>query len=536
MNEPNWNLLPSQPREFFGLPNEFDRKTLKRAYNKLIRVYKPEKFPNEFQRIRAAFEQLENALRYGNVAVSAQELTAEYAWRPDASIAPKEIDKSPKPTKLSALQLLEKGSPAQVYQHLSKQKQKSPYDFFALATLADLVTQDQNLYFKWILTGIKEHANDPGLIALLYEFFKRERPAKLLTSMLMTTSKIVTNDRFYFITEKAWLRLLTQIPFSDFKRLLAQCESNLKIIRNDSQMVFYAEILKAAVWNADDEWFSQRLGFLNQNAARSGRLDYELEVLDVLNDYQKEYAASKGKCAIRDRIFESIKAYFQLEEAKGDAKVIECQNELVNDAHGLLSAFEKVTDTDPYMISVWSMINDDVAQRNGIRLGVGESPKREKSFRTQLFRLLQDLNETWQFGGKDFFFYLVLLFGSYFLVLVAPFFFLYNWLNGAIFLVALLLAVIGLVLNHFLLYPKTVLPIFQRYMARRVQRIYQRDWRDRFIQLFDATGATTNELLPVMARFLDNEDRFGGAITWLADLVYQDAGLKLYSMAAPFRR
>jgi curved DNA-binding protein CbpA len=62
---PDWRLLPHDPQAFFALPDEFDRKDLKRAYNRFLRQFKPEKHPAEFQRIRAAFEALDNRLRYG---------------------------------------------------------------------------------------------------------------------------------------------------------------------------------------------------------------------------------------------------------------------------------------------------------------------------------------------------------------------------------------------------------------------------------------------------------------------------------------
>ena len=56
VNEPNWNLLPEDPESFFGLERPFDLKDLKRSYSRLIKQYKPEKSPAEFQKIRAAYE------------------------------------------------------------------------------------------------------------------------------------------------------------------------------------------------------------------------------------------------------------------------------------------------------------------------------------------------------------------------------------------------------------------------------------------------------------------------------------------------
>ena len=68
--EPQWHLLPDQPEQFFSLTGEYDVRDLKRSYNALIRRFKPEKFPEEFQRIRAAYERLNDALRYGETSQS----------------------------------------------------------------------------------------------------------------------------------------------------------------------------------------------------------------------------------------------------------------------------------------------------------------------------------------------------------------------------------------------------------------------------------------------------------------------------------
>ena len=60
---PEWHRLPHDAAGFFGLAAGFERRDLKRRYNEFIRQFKPEKFPQEFQRIRAAYEQLDLGLR-----------------------------------------------------------------------------------------------------------------------------------------------------------------------------------------------------------------------------------------------------------------------------------------------------------------------------------------------------------------------------------------------------------------------------------------------------------------------------------------
>ena len=70
--EPDWNLLPRFPLAFFGFTKGATREQIKQAYSLLIRKYKPDKFPSEFKRIRAAYEQLDLLLRTGEAEASSK--------------------------------------------------------------------------------------------------------------------------------------------------------------------------------------------------------------------------------------------------------------------------------------------------------------------------------------------------------------------------------------------------------------------------------------------------------------------------------
>lgn len=57
------NSLPDDPLELFALNSGFEPIDLKRAYARLIRIYKPETHPAEFMKVRWAYEYLESSLR-----------------------------------------------------------------------------------------------------------------------------------------------------------------------------------------------------------------------------------------------------------------------------------------------------------------------------------------------------------------------------------------------------------------------------------------------------------------------------------------
>ncbi len=61
--DPDWSLAEDDPRAFFGLAADATLTDLKRAYARLIKVWKPDKFPSEFKKIRRAFEELEHGFK-----------------------------------------------------------------------------------------------------------------------------------------------------------------------------------------------------------------------------------------------------------------------------------------------------------------------------------------------------------------------------------------------------------------------------------------------------------------------------------------
>ncbi|MDB5336068.1 MAG: dnaJ 1 [Planctomycetaceae bacterium] len=55
---------PHDPCTLLGVPQDVDERSLKRAYTKLIRVYKPEHHPDKFARVREAYEQILQRIEY----------------------------------------------------------------------------------------------------------------------------------------------------------------------------------------------------------------------------------------------------------------------------------------------------------------------------------------------------------------------------------------------------------------------------------------------------------------------------------------
>ena len=173
----DWNLLQHNPQAFFGLPASFDRKDLKRAYNVWLKRFKPEQYPTEFQRIRAAYELLESQLRFQ----TNQEVPLEDGIRPtlsstDTVSLPDNSGQSlEKQTPVDPVafvrELLARQDREGVFFELSQKEQKTSFEYYALAVLSDFTQpraeEDSSGFVDWILAGLEVHRGDPSLLQLL---------------------------------------------------------------------------------------------------------------------------------------------------------------------------------------------------------------------------------------------------------------------------------------------------------------------------------------------------------------------------------
>ncbi len=540
---PRWDLLPHDPAGFFELSTGFDRKTLKRAYGKLIRQFKPEKFPEQFQKIRAAFEALDGQLRYGQLP-STDSKGQIYQWQVETAAA-YDANKSASSGMENAAaeavplhDLLRTEKPSVLYRQISQSDRKTPYDYFALAILSDLVQTDQKKFFQWLLTGLKEHPQDKGLFSLLYQYFQTDLPLELIPTLLLTTSKAICDDRYYYLTESAWLRLLRSTKFPVFRETLARCEANLKDFRINARIAFYIQTLRPALWRADAQWLRKTIDWLEVNSGHlPPQLENDFHVLELIRDYQKTAAAFVGDDPTRRQVAATIKHYFCSDSTTGDAAVIEHQLTLADDAEALMRAFPaELEDSEregaSAMWVLWSWIGSEVADRNGIETARVAPEK----FLKRVFALMVDLDETWDISSRSMMIYYMVNYLPYLLFSVAPFLIFFSWLENPLFLGgAIVLAVLSMVFYHFVLIPATIEPMFDKMIQRSIEENYLRLWRGRFVQLIDANHVSMQGLAATLHEIVFERKHRLRAVVHLVNYVPRDIGIAFYAEAARFR-
>ena len=534
---PDWSFLPHNPIAFFGLEAGFDRKSLKRKYNQLIRKYKPEKAPAEFQKIRAAYEFLDSRLRYGETPSANKnpefQWTAAQAGEPASRTKVQKTDSADvqpivaKVEEIPFYQRVESESPLAIYNQLKNRKGKSPFEYFSMALLSDVVADDSMMFFKLVLTGIQRHPQETGLINLLYEYLQQDFKTKQIPGLLKTISKVVTDQYFYFLTESLWDRLLRSAKFATWANTLAACESNLKDYRIEGQLAFYLHILPAAIFKADAQWLQAKYKWLDSHASEiPSSLEMDFELVFQLFEYRRSLAVDNSHSP---EVHQGIVNYFVLDGQKSDEAVIELQTAFAQNPGHLLEQFGPETPVNGQQLAIWDYINDDVCQRRELHENMDP-----RQLRAKIFDLMADLNrnEIEAFGWMQELGYYSRKHGPYLIALGSPFALLFPWLGTPIlFIVAIVLAIAAAVLVHFLYRPGDRVDV---YLEKKMRVRYYSDWRGRFVHLFEATQIHHGELSNAMLDIVQHHSEKVGFASWLIRFLPSDAGLHLFASAARY--
>jgi hypothetical protein len=375
---PDWDRLPHEPAAFFNLPADFDRRLLRQSYNQLIRRYKPERHPQEFQRIRAAYEDLEQVLRYGLSAVQPEQPAEESPWftvdlndndgrirgsRPSqlGQSAEKQAAERPLHARLRS------EAPAAVYQDCLDRSPRTAFHFYALAVLSDVVAPNEPAGFAyWLLQGLRAYPKESGLVRLLHHYVRGAIPDDSIDRLLKECARILHESVFFPLTEPLWERLLRGGDFPRFQRVLADCERHLPEIQIESRIAFFVRILRIAVWHADREWTTQTLRFIEENFQRIPRhLDFDVEILSALWLYVECRQVFAARNPVQQRLDQAVQDYFTKDQVEGDRSVLECQMLISQDVAAVAAAFAKFDDpTDQPFYALWWWVSRDVAARN----------------------------------------------------------------------------------------------------------------------------------------------------------------------------
>jgi hypothetical protein len=558
-DEPRWELLPHDPVGFFELAGSFDRKTLKQRYTDLIRHYKPEKHPSEFQRIRAAFEVLDARFRSGQQERPGQ-TAFRYHWSTDESTTdPPEVRKSLADTRpsreqpvhgepkqpVSLVRRLESEEPSQIYDELERRESKSAYDYYALAVLADLGEPREQLGFlQWILKGLTALPQEPALSTLLYEMLRHDDFGDANPKVLLAISRLFPSDQFYYFTESLWGRLIKRDSAQRFAAALEDCEANLRDHRVGAKVTFYVRILRAALWRADSPWIERTLAFLKENQDQiRGELENEMELSLQLDRYRRSAHLFIDGSPQRERIDRCIREFCTVNEQEAAERLVRTQLELAADSRELLGAvpFDEADHSAAYVALRW------IAHATNARLGIDWPPPDRDKLRNATVRFMREVDSLddpnpWQLNnllkgavdfGAIFFLPTILALPAAMIVSIVA-----SWLrfkqdtSDVISGVTLMVLIISWVILYFAVVRKKTT---NRWFARRHERIarkkYQRHWRYQALRFVQKTQYPLEDVRDAITAVVQGNPGVFRASTWLPGFMARDFGLAFYALA-----
>lgn len=554
---PDWSLLPQRPIEFFRLEPGFDRKALKRAYNHWLRQYKPDKYPDQFQKLRAAYELLDSGLRYnqdtGQVAHTAPmwDTTLNDTDNVDTAIITDHHSGKPtQPKPRSGPTLWERLAaelavqpPQQVYRTLKQQGQGTPEEFYALAILSDAEHAPKELiFFKWILRGLQKHPNEPTLLRLLHSYLQSDQvPDELVARVLVVVSRVLNTDRFYYYTERLFDRLLDTVDWNQFQSVFDECGRNIKDHMIRGRIIFLCHILRRVSWKAPIEAVQAILSELDRNAEYLyGMLEYEFEFNSRLVDYVRTRETFIRRGPTCQRIDQALRMACVEPGDAADAMVVACQAEISQNPESLFEEIPLLDQVDDINITCWIWLSDEVQDR----LETQPQPIDDNQPHPAVMKLLVQIDAQFPKSSLEFFnlLRLLLLIGCYLLAFMIslvfmPITYMLPDANSGLSTTIVLAAMIALVIAfHLKIKSRTTDKWVASYLERLVWRNYRDWWRPMIARFQTATHLSFTDILRSSSDLVTNQHQGLNVSTWFPQFYGQDFAMLLHATAVRFLR
>jgi len=229
----------------------------------------------------------------------------------------------------------------EILAELRARSAKSAYDYYALAILSDAVAEPEpNAMLRGLLAGLKAFPGDRPLFALLLQVLRGSFKTKEIAAVLQAVAKTVNDDRFYFLTEPLWDRLLAEVPFAEFAKTLKACESALRDHRNAGRLTFWLHILKPALWKADEAWLNDAFKMLQaEESELPPQTEMEVEVLNHLRAYRRQRKLFLNGDPVRVEIDKVLTDYCTLKDFEAERSFLRFQVRLASGDMDIFAAF-----------------------------------------------------------------------------------------------------------------------------------------------------------------------------------------------------
>lgn len=582
---PPWHHLPHAPRRFFQLHADATKEELKQAYSVLIRIFKPDKFPEEFKRIRAAYEQIDREMRYGmseDSLISPPTSLEGHSEQRDASTGHVPFDLSrnaespnlreqndspetappfgemPASSRLNANQLSQRAAayqrvdtadPEAWYAELATKTLKSPYEYYVLAILSDVVASPTQSFVAWIAEGAAKHPTNSDLSGLLKEILASPQlTPDAAREMLLSQAKSTSPSTYYFLTESLWQRYVLIAPWETFEATLEACERALVGNQGIPPVAFSIAIMRRAMWRAPLEWLQNKKRWIEESRiALQNQLEFDHELNRKLLELREKYTDRLQQGQYGQRILESIHAFCEQGEWDAATQICACQMEIATHPSEFLKEFDFRPDETTEWGHGWQWIS---------WLALSKLPTQEQPGENQW--MVQTIFDTMR--GIDGRFPRSIERNVGLLNLFAAFVFFALSFVVLIFLILFVtvasLSILGPQNEYYLFGTMGILVVgvalciwlwirlkkrwyakrIQPYIRKRVIREYQSHWRLTIARSMQILLCPYHYYYGIVQHLASDERNVVGPTKWLVPLMPNDLGLMLYSAAVPFAR
>ncbi len=444
---PNWNLLPGNPLKFFQLQRGCDQRALKRAYGKLIRQFKPEKFPEEFKKIRAAYEELQQEIEYGYWE-NEPETTPDYEIaideKPESDSEENSVENSDEPIIIQRPDLasinvsvesnwkerIESEQPEDLYAELETKIPKQPDDFLKLAILSDVVIDQPEpgepaQFETWLLRGIEQAPEPHLLIQALSNYFeqlpeKRFTDESQLAQFLLQLARIINTHRFFRVTLPLWFKLLREASLETFRETLERCETILFDPNEQEKLIFYVQMLNAMQWKINEarriayshglfkpvfkelsHWLETKKEYLEAHYELLPfyNLDNIFDEADLIRQYHNSLGRflNQDHTILRRRFHEMLRDYVLNTQEVAQEKLIQFQLSVLEDDSEILDCFSSSLEDEKNFLNLWTWMVNDCP---GMHTEAETEPEKMRASATQLLRQCYRVELPSGFSGR----------------------------------------------------------------------------------------------------------------------------------------
>jgi hypothetical protein len=518
--QPKWELLPRDPLAFFDLESPFDRKDLKRKYNRLIKLYKPEKSPEEFKRIRAAYEQLEDWLK-----------DQDEGDAPRVPAAPVFDDRTYFQQKEAPKSVIDLGSVPldQPPQEAPKGPSSLSKRYFNALSEEAHRGADPIRFLTHLLQGMRDFPNDRSLDVLVQNFIELNWDRDTLNQIFSLVLRYQPSN-FYGLTLSGWHRYAALTSSSVWQEKIDQVEGHLLLDHPGAAFEFYQGLLFYHWSTVDIDWFKQKLDLiedLGRNA--SDHSQFNMDLLQYLWDYRKVADGLIAGNGILEYVHEHIVLFCRDFTEQGARRFQDMHRELLVQGSAYIDA---LPEGDSRLNALFRVLNGlSLIALDELQI---ERPKREQMMNYMTFDAhyrkmslgLRGVGAYWRIcitlATVVPITLILILTGFY--VLIEP---LISGLSPAFkFMVMFLSMFFG-----YLALTKLANPIIQPLVSRQRDRFYHLYWRLEFLDFIHDTHIPAHELEQLLSAKARQQGLLSGNVV---QEMRKDWALWFYSLSMMF--